>query len=97
MYASDEIKSLHAFIRATGEGNLKKMMVGGRMTEVHLKMLVKIARGCTEDEFVTHFEAATFPKVKFAPAEAALKETCYGVFGEACEKLGLLSQAQKAA
>ncbi len=73
------------------------MMVGGRMTPIHLGMLVKIARGCTEEEFVTHFEACTFPKVKFSGPEAALKEACYGVFAEACVKLGLLSQAQKAA
>lgn len=100
MYSPDELKSLHGFIRSTAEGNLKKMMVGGAMTEVHLRMLLKIVRGCTEDEFVTHFEAGTFPgfpNVKFAPAETALKEKCYGVFADACAKVGLLTPAQKAA
>lgn len=100
MYSAEELKSLHGFIRSTGEGNLKKMMVGGRMTEVHLRMLIKIARGCNEADFVTHFGVGTFPgfpQVKFAPAETAIKETCYGVFAEACTKLGLISAAQKAA
>lgn len=91
MYSPDELKSLHQFIRHTNEGNLKKMMLGGSMTDVHVNMLVKIARGCTEDEFASHFEAGTFPKVKWSPAERGLTETCYRIFADACKKLGLLT------
>lgn len=97
MYSPDELKSLHGFLRATGEGNLKNMLVGGKMTEVHLRVLLKVARAVGEDEFATHWEAGTFPKVKFNPAESALKETFYGVCGEACGKVGLLNTAKKAA
>lgn len=97
MYSPDELKSLHNFVRHTNEGNLKKMMVGGAMTDVHVNMLVKICRGCTEDEFATHFEAGTFPKVKFSPAEKGLQEKCYGIFADACAKLGLMSAQKKAA
>ena len=91
MYSHDELKSLHGFLRQTGEGNLKKMLVGGKMTEAHLRILLKVARAVTEDEFVTHLEADTFPKVKFNTAEAALKETFWKVCGDACAKVGLLT------
>lgn len=97
MFSPEELKSLHGFLRHTNEGNLKNMLVGGKMTEVHLRVLMKVARNCKEDEFVTHWEAGTFPKVKFAPNESALKETCYGVFGEACCKVGLLTAGRAAA
>lgn len=99
MYSTEEIKSLHGFIKATGEGNLKKMMMSGTMTDVHVNMLVKVARACSEDEFVTHWDAGTFPKVKFSANESALKEKCYGVWAEACAKVGLLTltAAKKAA
>jgi hypothetical protein len=97
MYSPDELKSLHGFVRTTNEGNLKKMMTGGAMTDVHVNMLVKIARGCTADEFATHFEAQTFPKVKWSSAERGLTEKCYGIFAEACTKLGLLPAAGKKA
>jgi hypothetical protein len=96
MYSQDELKSLHGFLRSTGEGNLKNMLVGGAMTEVHLRLLLKVARSVKEDEFVTHFESASFPKVKCSPAETALKEAFWKVCGEACAKVGLLS-ARKAA
>ncbi len=97
MYSHDELKSLHGFLRATGEGNLKKMLVGGKMTEPHLRMLLKVIRAVNEEEWVTHFEANSFPKVKFNPAESAMKETCWGVWAEACSKVGLLTASKKAA
>lgn len=97
MYSPDELKSLHQFIRHTGEGNLKKMMTGGRMTDVHTGLLIKVARACNEDEFATHFEAGTFPRLKFTVNESAMKESCYGVFAEACAKLGLMTAPAKVA
>ena len=96
MYSQDELKSLHGFLRATGEGNLKKMLVGGAMTESHLRILLKVVRE-GEAQFVAHWEAGTFPKVKFSPAESALKEKCYDVCGEACAKVGLLTPAKTVA
>ena len=97
MYSHDELKSLYGFLRATGEGNLKKMLVGGKMTETHLRLLLKIARAVTEDEFVTHLEADSFPKVKFSPPEAAIKESFWTTCADACIKFGLLTAQKKAA
>jgi hypothetical protein len=96
MYSHEELKSLHGFLRATAEGNLKKMLLGGKMTEVHLRVLLKVSRSVSEDEFITYFEAGTFPKMKFSPAEIAVKEGLYEVCAQACAKVGLLA-TQKAA
>jgi hypothetical protein len=96
MYSQDELKSLHGFLRSTGEGNLKNMLVGGAMTEVHLRLLLKVVRAVKEEEFVTHFESSSFPKIKCSPAETALKEAFWKTCGDACSKVGLLS-AKKAA
>lgn len=97
MYSHDDIKSLYGFLRATGEGNLKKMLVGGKMTDAHLRLLLKVARAVTEADFIVHFEADSFPKVKFNAGELAIKETFWVVSAEACAKVGLLQPAQKAA
>lgn len=96
MYSHDELRSLHGFIKATGEGNLKKMVVGGSMTEAHLRMLVKVARSVSEDEFVTHFESDSFPKVKFSGAEIGLKEGFWAICGEGFERVGLLTKSKAA-
>jgi hypothetical protein len=97
MYAPEELKSLFGFLRSTNENNLLKMLVGGKMTDVHLRMLVKVVRSMNEDEFVTHVEAGTFPKIKMKPEETALKEAFWSVCQDACAKVGLLTAAKKAA
>jgi hypothetical protein len=90
MHSHDDIKSLHAFLRSTAEGNLKKMLVGGHMSDSHLSILLKVAKTVSAQEFVTHFEALTFPKIKFSAKEVPLKEFCWSVCAEACERVGLL-------
>jgi hypothetical protein len=97
MYSHDDLKSVYGFLRATGEGNLKKMLVGGKMSETHLRMLLKVVRSVTEDDFIKHLEADTFPKVKLNAGELAVKESFWGVCGEACAKVGLLTVQKKAA
>jgi hypothetical protein len=97
MYSNEDIKMLHGFLKSTGEGNLKKMLVGGKMTEVHLRMLLKVARAVPEADFITLFETDAFPKVKMNGPEQAIKEGFWAVIGEACCKVGLLTAAKKAA
>ncbi len=96
MYSTDDLKSLHSFLKSTGEGNLKKMLVGGTMTDNHLRLLLKIARAVSDDDFAGHAEGDLFPKVKMSPAESAIKESFWSVCLGACVKLGLLA-ASKAA
>ncbi len=98
MYSQDDLKSLHGFLKSTAEGGLKKMLVGGRMTENHLRLLLKVVRAVGEDEFIRLLESDSFPKVKLSAAEIGIKEGFWNVSLDACAKVGLVSsQAQKAA
>ena len=97
MYSDDDLKALHSFLKRTAEGNLQKMMVGGKMTEHHIKAILKVARNVSDEDWCVHWNAGTFPKVKFAPAETALKETLYAVCGDAAAKVGLVTAMKKVA
>ena len=78
-------------MKSTGEGNLKKMLCNGKMTEVHLRLLIKIARALKDDEFATHAAADTFPKVKLGAPEIAIKEGFWKIALEAAAKVGLVT------
>jgi hypothetical protein len=91
MYSPEDLKSLHGFLRQTAEGNLKKMLIGGTMTEAHLRILLKVARSVSETEFITYWTGGTFPKLKFSQQEITIKDNFYTVCGEACAKVGLIS------
>ena len=97
MYAETELRSLQEFLRQTAEGNLKKMMVGGPMTETHLRILLKVARAGSPDEFVGWAQGEGFPKVKFSAPEQALRETFWPVALDACDRLGLIVKVHAAA
>jgi hypothetical protein len=97
MYSHDDLKSLHAFLKSTNEGGLKKMLVGGKMTETHLRLLLKVVRAVNETEFITHCEADSFPKVKMGAPEIAIKESFWGTCLSACAAVGLVTAPAKAA
>ncbi len=97
MYSEQDLLSLYDFLRATPEGHLKKMMVNAKMTDVHLRVLLKIVRGCPQPEFVQHAQNAGLPKMKFNANEAAVKENFWPICLETCAQLGLIAKAAKAA
>ena len=94
MYSQDELSTLYGFLKSTSEGNLRKMVLGGRMTEAHFKMLMKVVRATTEPEFVQCFEAGNYPKIKLSVPEHALKEALWPICAEAFARVGLLSSPQ---
>jgi hypothetical protein len=96
MFSNDDLVSVYEFLKSTGEGNLRKMLVSGKMTDVHLRMLLKVARGCSQSQFIEHCEKETLPKINFSAAESALRETFWMVCTNALMQVGLL-QKQKAA
>lgn len=96
MYSHEELKTLLSFLKSTGEGGLKKMLVGGKMTEPHLRLLLKIIRTASEEDFIKHFESDTFPKVKLGASELAIKEGFWKVCAEAFGKVGLLNSVKAA-
>lgn len=79
-----DTKTLHEFIMQTPESGLRKMLVDKvRMTDVHFNLLLKVARGCTVDQFDEHFSKSSFPRLRFGPAEEKIKEK----FWKDCESV----------
>ena len=62
------------FCGVVGEKGNEILVDRNKMTDVHLSLLVKIVRSCTETQFTEHFEKQDFPKVRLGPAEAKIKE-----------------------
>ncbi len=95
MYDDDALRGLYQFLRSTGEAPLRKMVVANTFTENHFQILLKIVRGTSEDEFLSHCRQQDFPKVRLSPSQAALKETFWSKCMEACEKVGLISKSNQ--
>lgn len=99
MFSHDELQSLYDFLKHTGEGNLRKMLVGGKMSDGHLRILLKMVRGTSVADFMEHFEKETLPKMNYSAAETALKEHFWPICRDVFINRGLItgSSAQKAA
>jgi len=97
MHSEQDLSSLYDYLKATPEGPLKKMLTSPKMTEVHVRLLLKIVRGCSSSEFVQHAQAQSFPKVKLNAQEMAVKETLWPLAMETCKGLGLIGPEVKAA
>ncbi|MGE0762948.1 MAG: hypothetical protein AB7N80_06695 [Bdellovibrionales bacterium] len=92
MHAESDVTSVYNFLKDTPEGPLRKMLVGGEMTENHFKMLMKIARGCTEGDFIDAFNNETIPKVRLTPAEYPMRETIWPICKRKLMAVGLLGK-----
>lgn len=89
-----DLNSLFDFLRQTPEQGLRKMLVDNKpMTEVHLNLILKIARSCKAEEFATHFEREDFPKLKMSPGEQKIKEKFWKECVQAFNSRGLLGPA----
>ena len=93
MSYQEDMSSLYGFLQHTNQGNLKKMLVDGRFTDVHLNLLMKIIRNCTEAQFGEMIAKGEFPKMKLSSAENALKENFWKVCLDQCLSRGLISSA----
>jgi hypothetical protein len=96
MFSSDDLGTLFDFLKSTSESNLKNMLVGGTMSENHFKVLMKVMRSTNQTDFISCFEAGTFPKVKLATAELGLREGFWKACTEAFTRVGLLTYKKAA-
>lgn len=96
MYSNDEISSLYSFLNQTPEGALKKMLIGGEMSDAHFRVLAKLAKGGNEASFTQAFISDNFGSMKLSPKEAKVKENFWTVCKAKLNSLGLIG-AQKAA
>ncbi len=70
-----DLAGLYQFLHTTPEKGLRKMLVDPKsFGDVHFGLLMKVVRGCDESNFVSHYEKADFPKMRFGPAEEKVRE-----------------------
>jgi hypothetical protein len=97
MHTPEEIKSLCDFLKQTPEGSLKKMLVANELTEAHFRLLMKLAKGAPEDDFVLAFNNEDMGKLRLSAKEIPLKETLWPICKKKLMTLGLLPAEAKAA
>jgi hypothetical protein len=98
MYSDQDVIGVLGFIKSTPESSLRKMLVNGELTEVHFRLLMKMAKQGAESEFVSVFQAETLPKMRLSPAEIKIKENFWPICKSKLAGTGLLNlNAPKAA
>jgi hypothetical protein len=91
-----DIPGLFEFLTHTPESALRKMLVDNKpFTEAHFSTLMKMVRNCNESKFSEHAEKGDFPKIKFGPAETAIKEKFWADCFATLSSRGLLNPAEK--
>ncbi|MGE3974162.1 MAG: hypothetical protein AB7F59_06525 [Bdellovibrionales bacterium] len=90
MSFNDDIASVYEFLLHTSEGNLKKMLVDNKMTDTHLRMLLKVVKTCNLEQFRMCYQKQEFPKVKFSASESNLKETFWDCCAKTLQSRGLI-------
>jgi hypothetical protein len=97
MSYEEDMNTLHNFLLQTSEGNLKRMLVDGQMTEAHLRLLLKIAKGAGHAEFKGCYEREDFPKIKMSASENDIKEGFWAIAKATLQSRGLIGAAPPAA
>ena len=97
MYSTNDVSGVYSFLNTTPEGTLRKMLVGGKFTEAHFRLLVKMSKNCKEPEFIEMFQNDGFDKVTVTPRETPLKEFFWSLCKDKLAGMGLLSLTKAAA
>lgn len=97
MHSESDVASVYGFLNNTPEGSLRKMLIGGPLTEVHLRLLLKLAKNSSESDFVAAFNNETLPNMRYSPAETKIKENFWKICKDKLSAMGLLSLGAKAA
>jgi len=98
MYSDQDIIGVLGFLKSTPESSLRKMLVSGELSDVHFRLLMKIAKQGPEADFVSSFQGDSLPKLRLSPAEIKIKEHFWKVCKAKLAGTGLLSiNAPKAA
>jgi hypothetical protein len=95
MSFNDDISSVFEFLQHTSESNLKKMLVDQKMTEAHLRILLKIVKSSTFEQFQMAYQKQEVPRIKMSAAEANLKETFWSICQASLQSRGLIGETPK--
>jgi hypothetical protein len=99
-HAPDEVAGFHGYLVQTPEGPLRKMLLSAGktpLTEPQFRLLLKLAKGCPEADFVKCFNEEGFGTLRLSTKEGALRETFWPMVKASAQSLGLLGAGQKAA
>jgi hypothetical protein len=96
-YNQDDVSSVCSFLKQTPEGNLRKMLVGQDLTDAHFRLLMKLAKGGSEADFIDAFQNESMGKLKLNAKETPMRETLWGICKKKFMTLGLLPKESKAA
>jgi len=96
MYSHNDVSGVFSFLNSTPEGNLRKMLMGGELTENHFRLLIKMVKTCPEPEFIDMFMNEGFGKIKMSSKENLMKERFWMICKKKLEGMGLLSLSQAA-
>lgn len=91
----EEILSVCNFLKQTPEGNLRKMLVAAELTEAHFRILMKLAKGGPEADFVEAFQNENMGKLRLPTKEAPLKENFWPICKKKLMSMGLLGKEAK--
>ncbi len=97
MYSNEAISAVHGLLNTTPEGGLRKMLIGGDFTDIHFRILIKVAKGPSETDFIASFNEEKLPTMRYSPAENKIKEHFWKICKAKFSSLGLLSLGAKAA
>lgn len=90
MYSHDDISSVYSYLVSTPEGPLRKMLNDKNMSDTHIRLLAKLAKGAPESEFINCFESENFGSMRLSSAENVIRETFWSVTKSRLSSLGLL-------
>jgi len=93
-YSEETVLGVCNFLKQTPEGNLRKMLVGGELTEAHFRILMKLAKGGPEGDFTEAFQNESMGKLRLSTKEAPLKENFWRICKAKLKSLGLLPPSE---
>lgn len=89
-----DLNGLHDFLVHTPEKGVRRTLIDSQgFTESHCSLLLKIARGCSSNEFSSHCENQSFPKVRMSHKESLIREKFWDVCVETLLNRGILQPA----
>ncbi|MCB0394226.1 MAG: hypothetical protein KDD25_06685 [Bdellovibrionales bacterium] len=97
MYSNEDVASVYGFLNNTPEGSLRKMLVDKEFTEVHFRLMMKMAKNSSEADFIEAFQNESFPKFSMSANELKVKEKVWDLGKRKLASMGLLNLSQSAA
>ncbi len=91
MITKDDIVGVCDYLKNTPEQPLRKMMIAADFSEVQFRLLLKLAKGSAEAEFISAFELENFGKLKLKPDEIQIREVFWPLAKKKLGQIGLLN------